>query len=243
MQTLIDRFNSLFPHIGEGDHFLEKFSNIQQMKPQRFQFNEKRIWLKHENVHYVKLRLRDSPMWGAILKEVLGVDVVMVKDYERKDLPLGDLYLRFKEEYKIPENFIEHIQGSGTFGYYLDDEEQVSYLAALRERSTSRYPEFSHADFCMYMRTSEENQFIRDVEYEHYLDDGCTCHMCDYMRVQMLALVKRGGKVRRKLTHANVVKHLQENPQEMQKMQKMRVLAESAKKGVGPVGFPPKTRR
>lgn len=226
MQTLIDRFNSLFPHIGEGDHFLEKFSVIQHMKPHRFDFDKKYIWLKHENVHYVKLRLRDSAIWGKLLKEILGEDVVMVRDYERKDLPLGDLYLQFKQQYKIPENFIEDIQASGTFGYYLDDNEQVSYLAALRERSTLRYPEFSHADFCTYMRISEENQFIRDVEYEHYLDDGCNCHMCDYMRVQMLGLVKKGGKVRRKLTHSNVVKHFQENPQEMQKM---RVLAEQAK--------------
>ena len=71
--ALARRFNALFPHIGNGDHYLDKY-NIGGLS--RFDFKKKYVIQKKNNITYVKLRLCDSSIWAEALSAIFDSNIV-----------------------------------------------------------------------------------------------------------------------------------------------------------------------
>ena len=54
------------------------------------------------------------------------------------------------------------------------------------------------------MRVCLENQYINDIQTEHYIDDGCRCPMCTFKRRELFARVKNGEDARERIIHSEL---------------------------------------
>ena len=78
IKRVSDRFNKLFPHLENGDHYFEKY-DIKNPIP--FDFNKKYTVQEENGILYIKLRLCDSHLWGSILSTILKTDIIIITDY------------------------------------------------------------------------------------------------------------------------------------------------------------------
>lgn len=162
IDLLTKRFNSLFPHLGCGDYFFDKYGiSI----PDIFDFDKKYLWIQQDDVNYIKLRLCDSKEWGNILSTILNMDIVIVKDYQTENKVIGSLYKRFNENYQIPYNLLESIQNCKYFNYYNSDNEKEQYMSLWKSKTSQVYFEpYSIEKYDFYKEISSENQFYNIIQ-------------------------------------------------------------------------------
>ena len=65
IERVSDRFNKVFPHLENGDHYIDIYDIP---NPIPFDFNKKYTVQQCKNVTYIKLRLCDSNLWANIQK-------------------------------------------------------------------------------------------------------------------------------------------------------------------------------
>lgn len=201
IQKIINRFNNLFPHLSTGDHFKEKYAIS---FPETYDFAENK-YLSVTDTHgikYIKLRLKDSGQWGKILTTILGKNIKIVTDYETANKPIiNELYKKFKEVYKIPENLLTIIKSCPHLNYYYSDQERNEYLNMWATNIGTQHKPYSVSEYNLYTSISRENQNINEIQRNHYIDIGCKCKACFIKRSKML----QNGKME-KITHkeANV---------------------------------------
>lgn len=188
---VIARFNKVFPHIGTGDHFLEKYG-IQKSEIPAFDVVKKMMYLEKEGVKYVKLRLKDSANWGEILSSLLKTEIIIRPDHETNKKPLGDLYARFKATYRLPENFVKYIEEDVGLILYYKKEEREEYKKKWCARVTVTAKSYSAEEYKLYKEISMENGLNVEIKYEHYMDNGCVCTRCTYGRTQTKTSIKKG---------------------------------------------------
>ena len=198
VNRVADRFNSLFPHIGNGDHYLEKY-NIGG--PSRFDFKKKYALQKKNGITYVKLRLCDSSMWAESLSAIFDSNIVIITDYQTDSKGIGELYKRFKREYKIPSNYLEEIKGCRFLRLYYNERERDEYLNMWQSRVCDSYNPYTPEEYKFYTTICLENQHIGDIQTEHYIDEGCRCSMCSSKRRELFVRIKNGEVVREKIVH------------------------------------------
>lgn len=203
-----DRFNALFPHIGNGDHYLEKY-NIDP--PRAFDFKKKYTVQKKDNITYVKLRLCDSSMWAEVLTEIFASTVVIITDYQTDSKGIGELYKRFKREYKIPANYLEDIKACKTLRLYYSEAERIEYLSMWQERVCDSYTPYTSEEYRFYMSLCLKNQYINDIQVEHYIDHGCRCPMCTSKRRELFVRLKNGEDVRERIIHSELAEMRSKN--------------------------------
>jgi hypothetical protein len=122
IKRISDRFNKLFPHLENGDHYIDRYGISE---PIPFDYNKKYTIQEVNNVKYIKLRLCDSQLWGSILSTILNIDIVMINDYKTETKCIGELYNRFKKEYRLPRNYFEDIKKCKYFNFYYNNEERI----------------------------------------------------------------------------------------------------------------------
>lgn len=126
IDAIIKRFNSVFPFIGKGDYFFDKYEiDI----PEKFDFENKYLLVNKNNIKYIKLRLCDSNEWAKILSKIFNFEIVIIKDYETENKTIGELYRKFKEQYLIPYNLLETINSCKYFNYYNSDNDKSVYIS------------------------------------------------------------------------------------------------------------------
>jgi len=64
---------------------------------------------------------------------------------------------------------------------------------------------FTTDEFNFYMTICLENQYINDIQGEHYLDNGCFCKYCINKRRDIFFRAKSGEKQFDKIIHSDVV--------------------------------------
>lgn len=198
ISRVADRFNSLFPYIGNGDHYLEKY-NIGGLS--RFDFKKKYAIQKKDNITYVKLRLCDSSLWGEALGAIFNSNIAIITDYQTDSKGIGELYKRFKLEYKIPANFLDEIKECKSLRLYYNEAERSEYLNMWQKRKGDLYTPYTPEEYKFYMRLSLENQHIGDIQTEHYIDEGCRCSMCSSKRRELFVRIKNGENVSERIIH------------------------------------------
>jgi hypothetical protein len=50
-----------------------------------------------------------------------------------------------------------------------------------------------------------ENQYINDIQLEHYIDNGCLCNICTKARKDIFIRAKKGEKKFNKIIHKNII--------------------------------------
>lgn len=205
MKRISDRFNKLFPHIENGDHYFDKY---QISEPIPFDFEKKYTIQIINNIKYIKLRLCDSNLWENILSNIFQSDIVIINDYKTEDKSIGSLYNRFKTQYKIPSNYIDIIRNDKYFNFYYNELERNNYLNNWYTRTTNEFVAYTDIEFRFYMNLCLENQYINDIDIDHYIDNGCFCSYCSRKRKEMYFRAKAGEKKFDKIIHTEVINEI-----------------------------------
>ena len=199
MDKIIKRFNKIFPYIGLGDNFLDKY---QIPIPEHFDCINKYLMIKYHDVIYIKLRLCDSKFWDVILTELLDHPIKIVKDYETTSKPIKDLYIQFKEQYKLPENFFNELRTCKYLDYYYSPQEKEKYLLEWNEKVTGPCKPFSFDEYNLYESISNENKYMDVIQANHYLDEGCMCNKCEEKRKNITHKILNGIEVNERINHS-----------------------------------------
>jgi hypothetical protein len=206
LNKLMHRFNCLFMHIGNEDYFQEKYGLTDIAMG--FDFDKRYlINTVKENITFIKLRLQDFDQWSAILSSLLNIDMVMIQDNKET----GDLYHRFKTEYKVPMNFLEWIKNSDShFLSYNSEEERKNYLDKWKRQCIERFLSgFTKEEYNFYLQISKENQWQNIIQKDHYLDFGCVCYHCIVKRREIKDALKRGEHVSTRIVHEQIIQEKQ----------------------------------
>ncbi len=199
VKKIITRFNNLFPYLAPSDHFKDKYEIV---VPEKFDFEKKYILVEKNDVKYIKLRLKDSNYWREILREILNVDVFLVNDYETDSKAVKDVYLNFKNNYKIPSNLFENIKNSSSLSYYLNEEERNEYIQTWQNKSIDEpHTSYTNDEYNLYNTITLENHHMSEIQTDHYMDCGCFCVACERKRKIVLDKVKRGEKTKERIIH------------------------------------------
>jgi len=205
LERIITRFNNIFYHIANGDHFLDIFiENISDtFFPECFDYNNKYLLITDKNgVKYIKLRLKDSSMhWNTILSNIFQTQIKVVPDYESKNKEFSDLYKRFKQEYTIPSNYLQNIvETDRYFSYYYSQEEQKEYIQLWSNKNIDNNKNYiwigyTKEQYNLYQQISTENAILDVVKGDHYLDEGCLCNNCNNKRKLIIKQIENNQKI------------------------------------------------
>jgi hypothetical protein len=200
IHRVINRFNKLIPHLANDDHFIDKYD----IKiPHHFDYNNKYLLVKENEITYIKLRLKDSPFWGPILTNIFGSRICIVKDYESANKPIKDLYLSFKSVYRIPQNLLDDIMQCKYLKYFYSEIEQHEYYNQWINLSTTNFVSYTVDQYKIYEELTLENAHIDYIQLNHYMDEGCGCKACDIKRAITTNKVVRGIP----LSNSDQIKH------------------------------------
>jgi hypothetical protein len=202
IKRIINRFNKLYPHLSKGEHY---FDNYDIPEPIPFDFQKKYTIQIVDNVKYIKLRLCDSPIWSDILSEILKTKIVLIHDYQTTNKEIGKLYTRFKNEYTLPKNYYELIKNDRYFNFYYSDEEREKYLETWKNRLSEDFIPYTREEYDFYVNLYLENQFYNDIQFDHYIDNGCFCKNCSQKRKEIYFKALNGEKTTDKILHSDVV--------------------------------------
>ena len=188
VNKVIKRFNNIFPHIANGDHFIDKYG-INDLLPEVFPYNKKYLLIEKNNIKYIKLRLKDSDEWERILSLIFGQTICSIRDYQTENKIIKDLYRNFNETYHIPENYLNEIMQNKYFNYYYSDEEKQQYFNKwILKIGPSNNP-YNEEQFKIYEEISIENCRVDNIQVHHYIDDGCSCNACVIKRNRIKYLI------------------------------------------------------
>jgi len=193
-ETIIQRFNRIFPYLCNEDIFYDKFELKEDIQ---FNFENKYLLYKKNNLRILKLRLMDSKDWASILNKVLGINIVILKDHTTTNKKYKNTYTQFKKNYRIPENFLSIVSNDKYFTYYLSLKERQEYLNEWEQKKTNEFLQImTENEYKLYMEISLENQQYSFIDTTHYLYNGCTCKGCLFKRqnvIKELMKIKNSG--------------------------------------------------
>jgi hypothetical protein len=196
------RFNKIFPYLANGDHYFEKY---EIEPPAVFDFEKKYLILENDNIIYIKLRLKDSSEWNRILSEIFKANIVIINDYKTENKVIGDLYNRFKNEYKLPINLFELTNNCKYLNYFYNVEEKREYLDSWSQKLAPELTPYTEIEYKFYINLCFENQFYNDIQVEHYIDSGCLCNPCRIKRREIFNRAHNGETKFEKIIHTEVV--------------------------------------
>ena len=235
IKRLVVRFNNIFMHLGNGDHYLDIFLDVP--KKESFDFSKGYLSEIVNGITYIKLRLNDSGKWGQILSELLGVEITIINDYETEKKPIGFLYSRFKKAYKIPSNYLASLNTCPYFNYYLSPSERDQYITEWSNNQTNYFTGYTKQEYEIYKNICLENKWYKDIQYDHYLDEGCKCMPCGRKRRSIVVKARKGVMPSERLVHATAVKEYKEYTTQMKNHLQAQAIEQSKrirKKAVKP---------
>ena len=235
IKRISDRFNKIFPYIENGDHY---FENYQIPDPIKFDFDKKYTIQEINRIKYIKLRLCDSDLWASILSNIFQNEIVIINDYKTEDKDIGQLYKRFKNEYRLPSNYVEIIKNNKYFIFYYTEEERNNYLQSWMSKLDKEFVPYTENEFKFYMNLCLENQYINDIQIDHYIDNGCFCKYCKNKRRDIFFRAKAGEKKFDKIIHMEVINEVKsEKINEISNKIKTFIETEISKKKFKPKQF------
>lgn len=199
IEKVISRFNNIFPYIDVSDHFIDKY-NI--TIPKHFDYQQKYLLVKENNITYITLRLKDSNQWGPIISNIFGFNIRIVKDYESTNKPIKYTYNLFKKTYKIPINFLDEIKTCKYLNYYYSPSEIIQYYNEWNNKSTLIKNGYTLEQYKVYNEITLENIRFDNIQLDHYMDEGCSCKACSIKRAEIASKIMRGIFTNEKIIHS-----------------------------------------
>jgi hypothetical protein len=199
VDRVINRFNHIFPHIANGDHFIDKYGIT---VPKQFDHAKKYLLVQENGINYIKLRLKDSVFWGIILTTIFGSNIKPIKDYESTNKPIKDLYAQFKNAYRIPKNFLDELTKCRYLNYYYSEQEREEYINEWLSKSTVDFVAYTPEQYKMYEELTIQNSHIDYIQLNHYMDEGCLCKACSIKRCETATKLNIGIVVTDRIVHS-----------------------------------------
>ena len=190
MKKIVHRFNRLFPYLATDDYYRTTYC----IPVCHIPFDHNKKYLHHtcfRGIHYVKLRLQDSTShWTSLLRDIMGTNITIVRDYETDSKTIHPIFQRFKAEYKIPINFLSSVMECPQLQYYLSPQERDEYISQWSSKTTGGVCiPFNDTEYRLYNEISVENKHINDIQRNHYIDSGCVCMGCSAKRQSIIATI------------------------------------------------------
>jgi hypothetical protein len=204
VNKVINRFNKIFPHIANGDHYMDVYN----IPFQTFDFDKKYLLQEYHGIKYIKLRLKDAACWSDILTNIFSTKICAIKDYESINKPIKDLYTQFKEQYKIPSNFLSELMNCRYLNYYYSPSEIQEYIGQWINKSTVSFIPYTENEYKMYEELTNENAHLDYIQVNHYMDEGCLCKACFIKRQQMASQIIQGQPMTERLVHSEAKNEL-----------------------------------
>jgi hypothetical protein len=198
INKVINRFNNIFPFIGNGDHFIDKY-NIPL--PDKFDYDNKFLLVKYFDISYIKLRLKDSSEWDKILSNIFGINIKIVSDYQTNNKSINKLYNEFKNHYKIPINLLNSIKDCKYLNYYYNKEEIQEYILYWSNKATFGKKPYNLIEYSIYDQITMENSHIDYIQFNHYIDEGCKCKACNVKRNKLAVTIINNNYNNEKIIH------------------------------------------
>ena len=186
---IINRFNNIFPYLSNNDYYKEIY-NIPF--PDTFDFNNNCLNQDINGIKYIKLRLKDSNEWGNILKNILNYEIVIIKDYKTENKPIKNIFLEFKDKYKIPQNLLNMVKDDVNLNYYYSLDEIDEYISFWSNNIGPIHIPYKTEEYNLYSSISLENQLFIELHKDHYIDTGCSCGQCSKKRISILSNIQNG---------------------------------------------------
>ena len=205
VNKIINRFNNIFPFIGLGDHFMDKY-NINL--PEKFDFEKKYLLVETYGVKYIKLRLKDSHIWNSILSNIFSTNICIVKDYQSNNKPIKDIYNTFNSCYRIPENLLNDTMKCKYLNYYYSTEELKLYYDQWKNKRTIYVTPYTFEQYKFYEEITIENAHIDYIQIDHYMDEGCKCKACSIKRKEISLKLLNGKHISERIFHTEAKSEL-----------------------------------
>ena len=127
------------------------FDKYEITEPIHFDFNKKHSIQNIDDIKYIKLRLCDSQFWSSILSNIFQFDIVIINDHKTENKIIGNLYNRFKNEYKLPINLFELVKNDKYFNFYYNEIERNEYLNNWNNKLCEEVIPYTHSEFIFYI--------------------------------------------------------------------------------------------
>jgi hypothetical protein len=200
VKKIENRFNKVFPYIGIGDHYLEEYGLDESEIPE-FDFEKKVMVVEKKGIEYIKLRLKDAANWGEILSVILKTEIIIRRDHETSEKPLGELYGKFKSQYVIPSNLLSLIKMEKSFNKFNTKLEKELYIEKWEKIKSPSFKHYTQEEYSFYKELSMENAPTKSIKYDHYKDNGCVCVSCIQIREHVKECVKTGTLKEERVVH------------------------------------------
>jgi hypothetical protein len=69
----------------------------------------------------------------------------------------------------------------------------------------AEFTPYNESEYAFYINLCLENQYINDIEFDHYIDNGCFCIYCTERRQDIFIRAKSGEKKFEKIIHQEVI--------------------------------------
>jgi hypothetical protein len=95
----------------------------------RFNFDKKYNITKKDNKIFIKLLFKDINNWDKILSEIFEKPIIIHNSNLTENKPINDLYVKFKNEYKVPKDYIiNYLPKDKEFKIYNTEKNQKAYI-------------------------------------------------------------------------------------------------------------------
>ena len=133
---LIDKFNEIYLKYLEDyqsiDEIMEYF-NIDIFN--YFDFDKKYSLFEYKNIKFLKLRFNDITIWNEILSNIFNTNIIIYNENLSENKNYINIYEDFKNNYKIPKEYLEKIKNDINFKIYNTLHEQDEYIKYWNSKS------------------------------------------------------------------------------------------------------------
>ena len=125
---LVDMFNAQFNQLENYHSINEVFDHYNIKRFSSFDFTKRFVAKREQNMVFVKVHFDDISRWGAILSKALGRPIALVADNLSSNKQYHATYTLFKQENRLPPEFLSSIEHDPEFTIYNTPQERTAYL-------------------------------------------------------------------------------------------------------------------
>ena len=114
------------------------------------------------------------------------------------------MYLLFREKYRVPINYLNELNECKYLNYYYSQSEKKEYINSWTNKTSGMFVSFTSEEYKFYEKISMENSHLDMIQYNHYLDEGCICKVCNIKRSSVANKILKGIQVDERIIHNKV---------------------------------------
>lgn len=121
--------NNFINHIEEYHSINEVLNHYNIPLWKSFNFKNRYNIIKKNNMIFIKILFKDIQNWNKILSKIFNKKIIICENNLTSTKTINDLYLKFKENYKVPVSYIENIlKNDKEFKIFNTPDEQIEYI-------------------------------------------------------------------------------------------------------------------